>query len=616
MGKQRVFELQAYLFPTATVLLTAFALLCGGRVAAWQIPTGGGGIALLSLLCRSTKARLCSFAIYFGALFAYWIFISLFVYPCGYDLPHCHLAAVRLLKEGFNPVYDATPEKMMLKFGLDANDFLFWHFLQIPKAIYYYNAAAMAASFNKISVMMPILPPLMLMAAIEIWHVLGGIHKAGKVAIALAAIASTSAAVNQANVDFVAGLAALGFACATVRSFRDGRMHRLSLFSFGFWMLVSKAAGAPAFLAMAAIFTAFMLWRHKNAVARRSVTAGIAALAAAAALVCASPLWSSWRDYKCPFYPSVTVDEERFPQINVTEDFLEANADCRSMNRIERFTNAFASERAVAFYRKKILGQSGFRPWCRTWAQSGGEYTKDGWDSPTAPQQRLVFCAFVIAILLMGDAAARMAALSTIVAVNCIPAEMIGYLRYVPYWQSIPLLFACEALWRRTAAFCRAHHLARTAKTLAAAFCIVLAGEKAQPAFVFPLTLAYYIDLHQAFYAMFEANPGMTLYACHPANDKTIHTLNLRLWQRQMPAMKDTVIAPAAANEELARLDEDELQRLYPQSFDYSFRHDAAIDASKYLAKTPGMKLRSSPVYILKQYFIAAPRLLMRLCTR
>ncbi|MBR1870663.1 MAG: hypothetical protein IJ802_02440, partial [Kiritimatiellae bacterium] len=345
------------------------------------------------------------------------------------------------------------------------------------------------------------------------------------------------------------------------------------------------------------------------------------------AVTLASPFASSWRDFGHPFYPVKTADPEKFPPVDLTFDFREQNEDAASMSRVERFIWTMVSEDAVNFYRRKVLGQEGFAPANRMWSPNKGwkqpavegpkrEYktwmqfffTTDEDRAREPPLEvrtranparvKVLFCAGVLVLLIFGDAAARMACVAMLCAVNAMPVDMVGYLRYVAWLKVALAVFAVQTVLVRKRDFWNRYVL----KAMELMLCAGAIAAAAR----FPLLLALAIDQHQAYYEYFKANPNAVCYSVRTAAgfERPHDGASIQLRKRQVEAMRDVTF------EEVA-----DRTREYALFYDGSCLVDAETAPEKYLIinknyaiKNRAKRLFSYVTYIARMLTVEAAK--------
>ncbi|MBR1871451.1 MAG: hypothetical protein IJ802_06455, partial [Kiritimatiellae bacterium] len=247
MRKRDIFNMQALALPVAVIALVGIALACGGRVAAWEWWLGVAAAGSLSFLAKGREAKAKSFALFAIALAAYWVAISVPYWGEGGDAAICHIPAIELLKAGWNPVYEGTPEMVERLYGLEPDTFKALHTIVMPKGVWYYGAAAQFFSGNEINLLFPIMPVIALALAMGVWRFMGGASRLAKGSAAVAAFFLTvsKCAVNDWVVDYTIAAAGAGLLMALARFCRGdkGVAVRAEIFAWAFIMACAKPAG-------------------------------------------------------------------------------------------------------------------------------------------------------------------------------------------------------------------------------------------------------------------------------------------------------------------------------------------------------------------------------------
>ena len=140
----KLFETAWLLFPVCVTLTTALTFLCGGRVTPfqwWGCLLGAlGFIFFWGKYSLRSRITVCIGMLLLLALL--WVCAGVIFVRFWTDFSCYHYPAIRLLIEGWNPIYDATPESITTTIGINTKWMRVWHILSMPKAAWYFSAAA------------------------------------------------------------------------------------------------------------------------------------------------------------------------------------------------------------------------------------------------------------------------------------------------------------------------------------------------------------------------------------------------------------------------------------------------------------------------------------------
>ncbi len=427
-------------FPIAVVVLAFASFLFGGHCAAWQW-WAAAAVAISAGFCR----RPARDGMRAGALFLVWMAVAwvgcgLAVAPNWFDEAVYHIPAVRMLAEGWNPIYVNTPEELLRLTGFAATDFRVDHVLFLPKIVWVFSAVAYFFTNDVLNPLVPILWFLVPSVLMRIWQSMDGATRVWKILVVplLYCLLFNSAYV----VDVVVQLAAIGLLLSFEEVLSGRRIDVLSLVAYSFWMMGAKPPGLLHGGLFWAIFLAFAVFRK---VSWRPLAQVVSAVSILLALACATPYLTSIRHYGHPFYPSYSSDEKRFPVRNITEDFITGqNEDAASMGFVGKFVNSYISPPlARAWYRWRLQKQD-FMPF----SQNYRHYPNDGSGSePTRRSMRIAFWLSVVLMTVMVAKSFRPLALMIVLGIAVVPLPLMGYIRYIPWWLS-PILFLYVGLVR------------------------------------------------------------------------------------------------------------------------------------------------------------------------
>lgn len=426
-------------FPVAVIVLVgATFLFPGGRCGAWQWWTAVAGTAVWAFLRSGGRRRGGAVVIGFLAVLALLALATdVMLASAKYDMLRCHVPAVRMLSEGWNPVWQGSFAGLRSATGVELDSVFSHHILAATKGVWYFDAAAWFFLRNPWNPMFALTPLLLVVCAL----VLTDVFSSASVAWRLAGFSLVACLMPGLGdpVDAAITLESLGLMMAMYDWLRRERWNGFRLFSFTVLMAVSKTTGIlHAVLFWLAFGTVAAVWRNR-AILRASVKV-LATAVFPVAIVCTSPYLSSWVAFGHPFYPYCTGDAERFPAKDITSDFRNRNEDAEAMGHAGAWLNAFVSPRLLHAYYRMRTGREDFFPDSITWLQ---KMHTEG--SPTSLPFRVLFCSMMVLLVLRGRRAGVFVALCLVAGTLAVPTPMIGYLRYTP-WVPCTALFCMPAL--------------------------------------------------------------------------------------------------------------------------------------------------------------------------
>lgn len=437
-------------FPAFVVLLAFLAFCFGGHCAVWQW-WGAAFIAVASGFWRRPWGDGMRTGLLFLAWMAVvWVGCGLAVAPNWFDEAVYHIPAVRMLADGWNPLYVSTPEELLRQTGFVATDFRVDHVLFMPKLVWVFSAVAYFFTNDLLNPLVPILWFLVPAVLMRIWRSMEGAALAWKILVVplVYCLLFNSAYV----VDVVVQLAAIGLFLSFEEVLSGKRVDVFSLVAYSFWMMGVKT---PGLLHGALFWTMFLVAVLVRKLDWRPFAKVLVPVAVLLSLACSTPYLTSICHYGHPFYPSYTFDEERFPVRNITEDFLTGqNEDAAGMGFAGRYLYSFVSPSLVRAWYRWRLDKPGFQPYSANYRH----YPNDGdGTEPNRLGMRVAFWASV-ALLLLACKSFRLIALMVVLGTAAAPLPLLGYIRYIPWWL-MPMLFLYIALtrdggrWRRVMAF-------------------------------------------------------------------------------------------------------------------------------------------------------------------
>lgn len=344
------------LFPVIVVFLVSVAFVIGGKCSVWQ---WWGGVAIVSMV-----ALWCRRGCVVDALTAIGLFIITMMVFCIWsqcvaatfsapDQISYHEVAVRLLANGWNPVYCTTPEAIEVNFSLPREFYNVWHVLAMPKSVWYFDAVGFLVSKNHWNASMYASTWVLWGVSLNMLSIIGKGCIRKMIGLGLLWGLSTS---MEMSADLVLSLAGVGLVINAMSLLKDKRLEVCAVTALSFWMCTAKQIGALHCLVGWIIVTvAYAITVRRYRILRLLEIGGcIAALVIAASI---SPYWTMYRTYKHPLYPCFTSDKEKYPICDFVADFKKwQNADAAMMGRVGRFVNAFVSkEFAHWYYRMKNL---------------------------------------------------------------------------------------------------------------------------------------------------------------------------------------------------------------------------------------------------------------------
>lgn len=550
----RVVERQMLFFPVAVTLLAMVTLLCGGSVQVWQwwcaVALVCGGTVWAQRGCpKRAVAAVVSFLLVLGAV---WLFAAVQADRGQHDPVAYHLPAMRLLMEGWNPVYAATPEALAETMGVNPWEMWFWHVLTMPKSAWIYSAVAAKFTQAPMALSFLLYPFLLATAAAAVWRFFGDRRLWMKL-LALWVLWAVTPTAFSTVVDHAHTFGAIGLLAGMGCVLKGDRPDWTSLVIHSFWMASSKQIGALSCVIFWALFSCVWLWQERLRfwpIVRR-LTCCAAVIGALLCVVGVSPYLTMWVHYGHPFYPVKTADEVAHPAINIVQDFEHRNADAQAMGHVGLFVNAYVSPSlAKAYYRWK-LGKETFVPMGWTWVQ-GGTVGAPMLGTTRGP---LLIC-FVI-LFLLGGRVERLMGAGLVLGLFLMPTVMLGYLRYV-LWVWFSALLAVHAA---TGVSPRVRWLGYGA-TLAVIVALLPSFLRAAMHMTAQIDVAYARD------RILKAHPELPVYGWAPKPKEEIDwaalgldeprelyydtdrfaTANLRLLRRQDPRMAGTVVREHGAD--------------------------------------------------------------------
>lgn len=511
-------------FPASVVLLAFLAFCFGGRCAVWQW-WGAAFIAVASGFWRrpwrdGTRAGL----LFFAWMAVVWVGCGLAVAPNWFDEAVYHIPAVRMLTDGWNPLYVSTPEELLRQTGFAATDFRVDHVLFMPKLVWVFSAVAYFFTDDLLNPLVPILWFLVPAVLMRIWRSMEGAALVWKI---LAVPLVYCLLLNSAYVvDVVVQLAAIGLFLSFEEALSGKRVDVLSLVAYSFWMMGVKTPGLLHGALFWMIFLVVVLVRKMD---WRPFAMVVASVAFLLSFVCFTPYLTSICRYGHPFYPSYTFDEERFPVRNITEDFITGqNEDAAGMGFVGRYLYSFVSPSLVRTWYRWRLDKPDFQPYSANYRH----YPNDGdGTEPNRSGMRIAFWASVALLLILGRKSFRPIALMVVLGTAAAPLPLLGYIRYIPWWL-LPALFlymdlTCGGGSRRRALAC-----------------LVLLGTFSIPPNTLPKKIGYTLKLVDERRRLMEIIDG-PIFSMRPCWGQSL--AQLQMMRREFPALSEAELLPYSA---------------------------------------------------------------------
>lgn len=300
-----LFETQILGFPVIVTVLTALTLLLGGRCSAWLWWISVLAICLWSGLAAKTWRRgALSIASFLAFLVGIWVAAGLFVISGWLDTLTYHLPAIRLLIEGWNPIYAATPETLAHALPFDPWEMRLWHVLSMPKSVWYFSAEAYFFTGVARNLFFPLFPFLFFTTLLQLRHLLKGYSLPWKILVALAYWA-VCPYMDFSIVDAAIFMSATGLLTAMGRILRGDVWDWRSLLVYSFWMTTAKPTGLLSCFVFWLFFVLVVLWQERQHFGKTCKRFTLLALGVASlfCVTCASPYFTMWANYGHPFYP-------------------------------------------------------------------------------------------------------------------------------------------------------------------------------------------------------------------------------------------------------------------------------------------------------------------------
>ena len=377
---------------------------------------------------------LLALLIHWKRLVCFWglIFLALLLtaFTFSYiqvDAESYHIPMQLLLKEGWNPVFDSTLEKI----GTIADTSTFWdkHTLFLPKTVAL--CGAMVSLASGLWIADTFLGYILFFVLFRTSYVFA--KKTWDCNVFCCILFAAALSIRSKNADYLfSGMIDFHIYAAFVTALLSLLLylqhHRIRDFILAILATaICSTTKTTGLVNCVFLWCGFgvLSWKHKE------TYPGIIAVTILVAWIGISPLVTSWIQYGSPFYPSMTFDP-KIATVDITADFA-ANADGERMGYVARFVYAWVSPalatKACALY----YSNPDFSP---VFPLEDGK-SVNGLRNMNA----LLWCSIVLLMLAKKDRI-TLACLFILLTLVLYPLKYIGYIRYFPQvWVVIPLGF-------------------------------------------------------------------------------------------------------------------------------------------------------------------------------
>ena len=462
----RELEHKLWLFPALVVLCASAAFLFGGSCAAWQWHLPLVVVAAWGRWRTARRESVAATALFLAWVAVVWVLCGMVVAPGWFDEGCYHVPAVRMLANGWNPLRTRSPEELAALLGVSMDDCRFWHIAYMARPVWVFNAVAYFFTHDVFHPMLPAFLFVFPATALKLWRTMG--ERAWWWKLAGCGMLVCISPGTMFVVDAVVALAAVSLFLSFDGALSGRRPDWTTIAVTSFWLMGAKGTGLVHGGIFWCVYLAFA-WRDRPLFARSWFCAAV--VAALLAVCCASPYLTSVYDHGHPFYPKYTFDEKNHPVHDITHDFIsDRNKDAKEMGYMGCVVNAYVSPAlARAWYRFKT-GRDDFCPYSALWRH----YPSDTLGAtPTRLVPRMLLWIAVATLLVMRRH--RAVVFMVVAGMLALPGPMIGYVRYVPWWQA-PALFALMALTGSQAALSRMARITATATAALVVAMLCLAG--------------------------------------------------------------------------------------------------------------------------------------------
>ena len=364
---------------------------------------------------------LLALLIHWKRLVCFWglIFLALLLtaFTFSYiqvDAESYHIPMQLLLKEGWNPVFDSTLEKI----GTIADTSTFWdkHTLFLPKTVAL--CGAMVSLASGLWIADTFLGYILFFVLFRTSYVFA--KKTWDCNVFCCILFAAALSIRSKNADYLfSGMIDFHIYAAFVTALLSLLLylqhHRIRDFILAILATaICSTTKTTGLVNCVFLWCGFgvLSWKHKE------TYPGIIAVTILVAWIGISPLVTSWIQYGSPFYPSMTFDP-KIATVDITADFA-ANADGERMGYVARFVYAWVSPALAAKACALYYHKADFAPQFYVTGGVGGFGTS---------LNLLLWCSIVFLLLAKKNLVSFVGLFIMATLVLC-PVKYIGYGRY------------------------------------------------------------------------------------------------------------------------------------------------------------------------------------------
>ena len=356
-------ELAVLVFPLATVFYAAAGFLVGLPVARWQAVCGLATSMMLCLLGSGAgRHKAKKIGIVLLVLVASVILSGVSVMYSNTDAEIYHRPATMLIAAGWNPVFDASAERVAA-FEQPNQRLNVLHVTYLPRAFWIFGAAlyrtvGFVEAADTLNILACILSFFMVSRLLARTLGMSGIPRHAAALLLAASPAVATLMFGGSNDSTFYSLFLIATSAATLY-LATGGIQWLAFVVVAFPLIANlKFTGVVCcgFVTLVYLVGCLLHWRSGRAGIELPVKWLLAVTASIglAAVIGFSPYVTSWVRYGGPFYPAHTFDK-RVPVSNrITEDFLSMNEDAKRMGHLGRLGYAYLSE-SITLDRKSVV---------------------------------------------------------------------------------------------------------------------------------------------------------------------------------------------------------------------------------------------------------------------
>lgn len=590
-------EFPILIFPVMVVGIVATTFLFPeGRCGAWQWWTAVTGTIFFCLVRTGMKRGFVVSVVFLLGLAGVWLATQVIQVRCFCDILGYHNPATRMMIEGWNPVWHGTFDGMCMAVGIPLESIWPYHVIGMPKGPWYFCAAAYFFTGNPYNLVFPIMPFLFFGTMYAVLLVLRQqLYSWWGVGIAVSIIIFFMP--GDSAVDMAVTLGGMGLLTSFYDYFKSGRWNWLRLMVFTFWMAVSKQTGMFHCGVFWILFIFVILFRKDWMCLRRIVLVGLISVFLIGPVV-VSPYLTSLVNFGHPLYPQYSGDEQNFPAVHITNDFFRRNEDAAAMGHVGAYLNAYVSSFAMRVYYEYKLGKKNFAPDAAPWRQH-----KHDKGTPTNGWFKIVFCVSILVLATLGGMGGKIVALCVVAGTLAVPTEMVGYVRYTPYY-FYPIVFCIPVVF---------YALRKYRWVIQTASGVGIIGLLIVPL----IHLAYCIDDSYAISYLsrkarpisvipFDGNPGAPLDG---AKFRFHFTGNLMLLKRKSKMLSNATIE---TNLDVIRQSPHERMINFPGNGFLVSANSGVLDCSAhtrlFLLDTQRKRWMAMPTFVLRTLFLTLPK--------